>query len=699
MATRSATRPVTIRLSTENADKVRRELKELGADGQRALHRIETAGQPASRGLRAVNAAALEADRGLGQVSARAGALARITAAIGPIGVAMGVTAGAATALAFAARNAAREIADIGDAADRAGVSAETFEELRAALFQVGQGDRAGTLEAAVAALNKRIGEARAGVGEATKVFRALNIALFDDQGPRSFEAVLGDIADRFRDMGKAERLALGQKLGEETFRSLIPVIEQGSEGLRRMAEEARGLGLVFGGETIRKAQALNAEFDRQAQIVGVQLKTAFLEAGPAVLTLTQNLAEAAPVVLGFVNTIASGIAGLGEMIGLTERPLRLQLADRVAELRAVQDDIARIAGAPPPTGPLAGFQAAIRADQLEPLRTRESELLAQVRALDEQLRAQQDMAEAMARLGSTQPPGIDFGGGAGGSAQSRAFETALGQIEKQIAQQELARKALGLTAGEAARLRAETLLLAAAEEQFGAVSEQNQIRIHVLAEVLARQTQMTDDATEAEKRWEEATKRRAEAQEQAARVTTQAIENIGAVMAQVFQDTGNAWRNLAAIGLQSLTGAGPFGPLVNSLLNVTGGGLVASIAGVNSTLAPMAAPIPIARPGAAFGDEFRVGGTGGVDSRMLMMPVTPGERVRVDSAPSRGGAGGAPQVTINQSWTISGSDEATVARVLEGHRASFARDAEAAAIRAMLRAKSGARGTLGRML
>jgi hypothetical protein len=699
-----AVKPVVIRLSTENAEVVKAALKDLGADGRRALAQIESAGKPASRGLQAVNAAALEADRGLGRISAQAGGLSRITAAIGPIGIAMGVVAGAATALAFAARNATGEIAAIGDAADRAGVSAETFEELRAALFQVGQGDKAESLETAVAALNKRIGEARAGVGEAVRLFGALNIQLEDAEGARSFEDVLGDIADRFQDMDQAQRLALGQKLGEEAFRSLVPVLQQGSDGLREMAEEARRVGLVFGGETIRRAQEMNAAFELQSRIIDVQLKTAFLEAGPALVTLTQNVAEAAPVILAFVNTVASGIAALGELLGLTERPLRLQLADSVAELREVQDAIAEIASAPAPTGPLAGFLGGRRTEQLRPLRERESTLLAQTRAISEQLEGQRAAAEAMARIGRFEPIQIDLGTGTGGGgAQASAFQKAIEQVEKQIEQQRLARQVIGLTAGETARLRAETMLLAAAQAEFGTITEQTRIDIHVLAERLAQQTRSTHDAAEAEKRWEEATRRRAEAQAEAARVTTEAIESIGDVMAQVLTGTTDAWRQLLAVALQAVAGSGPLGGLVNQLLNVTGGGLIAAIGGINSVHAPVTSPLPVPRPmshpGGAFGADFTIGGAGGVDSRLLMMPVSPGERVRVDSQPSRREAGAGASVVIHQSWEISGSDEAAVEAALARHRGTFARDAEAAAIRAILRAKQGARGTLGRLL
>jgi hypothetical protein len=713
-----ATRPVVIRLSTENAEKVKAALAGLGADGQRALARIETAGKPASRGLQAVNAAALEADKGLGRVASRAGALANISRAIGPLGVAFGVAAGAATALAFAARRATGEIAAIGDAADRAGVSAETFDQLRAALFQVGQGDKAESLETAIAALNKRIGEARSGVGEAVRLFGALNIQLEDAEGARSFEDVLGDIADRFQDMDAAQRLALGQKLGEEAFRSLVPVLEQGSEGLREMAEAARALGLVYDDGLIRKTQDLNREFELQSEVIRVQLTSALVELSPVLVDIATGLA--------FIATeAANGYEGLRLLLGLASRNpvIRIgQIGDELTEARArlaeLDRDFVAFAekgltpaasrlGFDSPDAPInAGTEGggtsagpdpdAFNARLAETAAQRE-QLVLRIEQLNEELVALQG-DDVILPPGRT-APSIELGTGTGGGAQASAFQKAIEQVKAQIEQQRLARAAIGLTAGETARLRAETALMAAAQAQFGMVTEQTRIDIHVLAEQLAHQTQTTHDAAEAEKRWEEATKARAEAQAEAARVTTQAIESIGEVMAQVLTGTTDAWRQLLAVALQAVAGSGPLGGLVNQLLNVTGGGLIAAIGGINSVFAPTTSPIPVPRPGGAFGADFRIGGAGGVDSRLLMMPVSPGERVRVDSQPSRREAGSATSVVIHQSWEISGSDEAAVEAALARHRGTFARDAEAAAIRAILRAKQGAKGTLGRML
>lgn len=690
-----ATRPVVIRLSAENADKVKALMRDLGDEGQKGLKRIEQAGKPASRGLQLVNTAALEASQGLDQLAARAGPLGGIARSLGPIGLALGAAAGAAVALGVAARRAAADVAEIGDAADRAGVAVDTYEQLRAALIQVGQ--PTGTLESALSALNRRIGEARAGAGEAAKVFKTLDIELTDAEGPRSFEAVLADIADRFQELDASQRLALGQKLGEETFRSLVPVLEQGSEGLRRYAEEAERLGLLFGGEVIRQAQELNIAFERQSTIVGVQMKTAFLQAGPAVVALSENVAAAAPLVVAFANEVAEAIARLSQLLGFADLPLGTRLRDAQEELREIQERLAEMDAQGLGRG--GGVGSVIR----ESNEKRERELIAEIERL-QLLRAEQErLAELLRNPATFIPPDLDLGtGGAGAGDQAGAFEKALEQIAGQIEQQELAAQAVGKTAGEVARLRAEVLLTAAAQEEFGAVSEETAILIQVVTGELAKQTEATNALTEAEKRAEEAAKNRARAQEEAARVMTDAIEQTGDALARMVEEGESNLRRLLALMLQTFAGSGPLGGLVNQALGVSGGGVISSIFGINSTATPrlLAAPNLGLGGSFAFGTEaegFRVPGSGGVDSQLLR--VTPGERVRVESQPRREREEAGLGAIVSLNYTINSDNPAFVEEVLERNRPRFIKDARDATLSSLFKAKRGARGTFGRIV
>ena len=69
-----ATRNISIRLSLQDQETVKRGLEKLGAEGQAALKKIEAGSAPASKGLLALNDASRSAQ---GEMQALAGRLGR----------------------------------------------------------------------------------------------------------------------------------------------------------------------------------------------------------------------------------------------------------------------------------------------------------------------------------------------------------------------------------------------------------------------------------------------------------------------------------------------------------------------------------------------------------------------------------------------------------------------------------------------
>ena len=89
-----ATRNISIRLSLQDQETVKRGLEKLGAEGQAALKKIEAGSAPASKGLLALNDASRSAQ---GEMQALAGRLGPLGSALSALGVG-GVAAGAALA-------------------------------------------------------------------------------------------------------------------------------------------------------------------------------------------------------------------------------------------------------------------------------------------------------------------------------------------------------------------------------------------------------------------------------------------------------------------------------------------------------------------------------------------------------------------------------------------------------------------------
>ena len=89
-----ATKSVSIRLSLQDGETVRRTLIQLGNDGQKALARIEGAAQPASKSLLAMNAASQDIQGGMAGFASRLGPIGSVMMALGPAGLAAGAAIG-----------------------------------------------------------------------------------------------------------------------------------------------------------------------------------------------------------------------------------------------------------------------------------------------------------------------------------------------------------------------------------------------------------------------------------------------------------------------------------------------------------------------------------------------------------------------------------------------------------------------------
>lgn len=104
-----------------------------------------------------------------------------------------------------------------------------------------------------------------AGTGEAKEAFKALGIEVKNaDGGLKSSDEVLGQIADRFAGMEDgAGKTALAVKLFGKAGADLIPLLNQGSKGLRDMKEEAERLGVIVGGDLAKKSEEFNDNLTR----------------------------------------------------------------------------------------------------------------------------------------------------------------------------------------------------------------------------------------------------------------------------------------------------------------------------------------------------------------------------------------------------------------------------------------------------
>jgi hypothetical protein len=218
-----------------------------------------------------------------------AGVGTMITAAAGAVLAAMGNAA-----LAFA--DAGSEIFDL---TQKTGVGAETLTALKYAADQSGasvQSVAAGFKGLAKFALAAATGNKKAiatleGLGIPVKEFLAVT--------PEDRFMLVADALAQIEDPGMRAGLAM-QLLGKSGV-DLLPMLNEGSAGLKRMADRARELGVVMSDEQTAKADELGDAWGD----VGVAFKAAHIQIGAA-------LADA---ILPLLNALSTGAATIGEFV------------------------------------------------------------------------------------------------------------------------------------------------------------------------------------------------------------------------------------------------------------------------------------------------------------------------------------------------------------------------------------------------
>jgi len=209
------------------------------------------------------------------------GALADKLKVVGPIAAA----AGAAFAL-----NMVKSVADaadaLGDLSERTGIAVEDLSRLQY-MAQL-SGSSAESMNAAIIKLSK-------GMADGNPAFEAMGVAVKNADGSlRSQSDVLNDIADKFttyRD-GTA-KAALAMQLFGKSGAEMVGVLNQGSAGIKALADESDRLGNTISTKTAQQAARFNDNLDKLSVAAGGVARTISGPLIEALADLTGGLFEA----------------------------------------------------------------------------------------------------------------------------------------------------------------------------------------------------------------------------------------------------------------------------------------------------------------------------------------------------------------------------------------------------------------------
>lgn len=234
----------------------------------------------------------------------------------GLAGAAIGAAlAGTAIAAGVAIKGAIDRADQLDELSQKIGVGVEELSRLQYAAEI--SGVSVDTLTVGIKKLSAGLAEAAGkGTGKAADALDALGISAVDATGKlRDSDDVLVDIAERFAGMEDgAGKTALAMSLFGKSGADLIPLLNEGSDGIARLTEEADALGITLSSEAAASAGKFNENLDRlkaTSQGVANQLMTA---ATPALLSISESL-------LG-VSRDTELMDGLGKALSITLRAL-----------------------------------------------------------------------------------------------------------------------------------------------------------------------------------------------------------------------------------------------------------------------------------------------------------------------------------------------------------------------------------------
>lgn len=212
---------------------------------------------------------------------------------LGPLGIGLGITAVLAGFKSIISETITfrDEIAKFSRAT---GTSVEFLSAIGFAAER--SGANVDSLGKAFGRLARNISDAERGLITPRLAFDSLGISVVTASGGlKSIEEIIPEIADAFRGLtDDTKKAALAQELFGRSGIELIPLLDEGSAGIKKLTDEAERLGIVFDEKAAREAEAA---------------ADAILDFNTATKALGQDLAEnfipiLTDVALGFVGII-----------------------------------------------------------------------------------------------------------------------------------------------------------------------------------------------------------------------------------------------------------------------------------------------------------------------------------------------------------------------------------------------------------
>lgn len=194
-------------------------------------------------------------------------------------GLVAGLSVAAVTGMVRNLASVAREVANVGSEAKRAGVSAKAFQELG----YVARQNRidVDALVDGLKELNLRADEfVVTGKGPAAEAFARLGYSASQLKTKlRDPSDLIVEIIGRMERLDRAAQIRVADEIfGGTAGERFVELLDKGAEGVRTLIAEANQLGLVLDDELIAKADEIDRRFAKITDTISVNMKRAVVE-------------------------------------------------------------------------------------------------------------------------------------------------------------------------------------------------------------------------------------------------------------------------------------------------------------------------------------------------------------------------------------------------------------------------------------
>lgn len=215
--------------------------------------------------------------------------------------------------LVHGAERASAAVDNLRKTSERTGLSFKRFQELAFAASQ--SGIRIDQFSTAMEAFNRRLSDARNGIGSAADAFRRMGVSI-QDLRDLDVDQAFSLVADKVKDMGdNVSAAGVAADLFSRGQIRMSNLLQQGSSDINKMAQEAHNLGIILEDEIAIKSTKLQDSLDKLGRVIKDNLIRAISALMPTLTNVVTTIAQFGPVIKRNVDIIVAAVATLGGVL------------------------------------------------------------------------------------------------------------------------------------------------------------------------------------------------------------------------------------------------------------------------------------------------------------------------------------------------------------------------------------------------